>query len=225
MDIINFDELQGAKRDHKHHPLIPDCHFMILGPTGCGKTNLLLNMLLKYMNFDSCVIYTINEEQGKYAMLAGLSNLLREKLEIDDFVTIKRPDEVVPVDSLDSTTDKVIVFDDIRIDRANMDKIKEYFSLSRNKRCNCIYLAQSYYDVPKYIRRNTKCFVLFGGFDNRDIREMCSDNSRGISRHDLEQLYRDATAERHSFLVIDKTADTLPECYRKWIPSSARDDN
>jgi len=214
MNIINFDSDQG-KEAHKHHYLLPDCHYMIIGPTGCGKTNLLINMLLQYMKFDSCTIYTINEDQSKYTMLSDMSELLRDKLDITDFVTIKRPEDVVPIDQLDSTTDKVIVFDDIRIDRVNMDKIKEYFSLSRNKRCNCIYLTQSYYDVPKYIRRNTKCLVLFGGFDNRDIKEICKDNSKDISREELERLYRKATEDRHSFFVIDKTSDNLPERYRK----------
>ena len=51
----------------------------------------------------------------------------------------------------------MIAFDDIKIDKKNMDSIKEHFSFSRNNNC-CIYLCQSYYDVPKYIRRNTKCF-------------------------------------------------------------------
>ena len=215
MDIINFDDNQHRSKNQKHHFQIPDCHFMLIGATGCGKTNLLLNMLLKYMNFDTCTIYTINEGQDKYAILAELTEVLRDKLEISDFVIIRRPEDVIPVDELDSDTNKVVVFDDIRIDKKNMDKIKEYFSLSRNKKCNCIYLAHSYYDVPKYIRRNTKCFALFGGFDNRDIREICRDNNRDITCDELEKLYRDATAEPHSFLVIDKTADNMPERYRK----------
>src|SRR5258706_415412 len=66
MDIINFDDNQHRSKNQKHHFLIPDCHFMLIGATGCGKTNLLLNMLLKYMNFDTCTIYTINEGQKKW---------------------------------------------------------------------------------------------------------------------------------------------------------------
>ena len=96
-----------------------------------------------------------------------------------------------------------------------MDKIKEYFSLSRNKKCNCIYLTQSYYDVPKYIRRNTKCLLLFRGFDNRDIKEICKDNCKGITREELGDLYLKATEDPHSFFVIDKTSDNIPERYRK----------
>jgi len=134
---------------------------------------------------------------------------------VEDYILLKHPDDVVPIDELDANDDKVIVFDDIRIDAPNMNKIKEYFSLSRNKRCNCLYLTQSYYDVPKYIRRNTKCLVLFSGFDNRDIDEICKDNCKGISHSELKQIYREATAEPHSFLVIDKTARHVPQMYRK----------
>ena len=36
MEIINFDS--GSSRENKRHFLLPDCHYMIIGPIGCGKT-------------------------------------------------------------------------------------------------------------------------------------------------------------------------------------------
>ena len=44
MELINFDEQKDEKKS-KHHFLLPDCHYMIIGQTGVGKTNLLLNLL------------------------------------------------------------------------------------------------------------------------------------------------------------------------------------
>ncbi|RDD36109.1 hypothetical protein TrispH2_011730, partial [Trichoplax sp. H2] len=105
--------------------------------------------------------------------------MLNDELDDEHYtLNIENPEEVIPVEELDSEMQKVIVFDDIKIDSKNMNKIKEYFSLSRNKNCYCIYLTQSYYDVPKYIRRNTKCFILFGGLDNRDIRNITEDHAK-----------------------------------------------
>ena len=70
MNIINFDKyLSGDNKQIKHHYLLPDCHYMIVGSTGSGKTNLLLNMVLKWMNYDLCCDYTVNPEQDKYRFL------------------------------------------------------------------------------------------------------------------------------------------------------------
>ena len=41
----------------------------------------------------------------------------------EDILNIENPDDVIPVDDLDDEDNKVIVFDDIKIDRKNMDRI------------------------------------------------------------------------------------------------------
>lgn len=204
MELINFDT---ESRDKRHHYLLPDCHYMMVGPTGCGKTNTLCNMLLQgWLEYDSVTIYTINPEQDKYVLMADFFDICKV-----DF-TLADPEDVTPVEELDNEN-KVIIFDDIKLDKRSMDRIKEYFSLSRNKNCTCIYLCQSYYDVPKYIRRNTKCFLLFN-LDNRDVKTIASDLSQGISKKEFERIY-DAATESYSFMMIDRTAETTAERYRK----------
>jgi len=67
MDNIDIDKyINGENKQIKHPYLLPDCHYMIVGSTGSGKTNLVLNMILKFMNYDLCCVYTINPEQNKY---------------------------------------------------------------------------------------------------------------------------------------------------------------
>ncbi len=209
MNIINFD---GAKTDKqiKHHFLLPDCHYIIIGPTGTGKTNLLCNMLLRWMNFDNVIIYTINSNQDKYRFLTEFNELFDKNV-----IQILSPEDTIPVEELEDEIGKIIVFDDIKIDDKHMSPIKEYFSLSRNKNCNCIYLAQSYYDVPKYIRRNTGCFVLFNGLDNRDIQTICNDQCKRINKDQFLECYHLATNDRHDFMVFYKDAENVPEMYRK----------
>jgi hypothetical protein len=215
MDIINFDsELNDDNKKYRNHFLLPACHYLFVAATGCGKTNLLCNMLLRWMHFDECTIYTINQNQDKYNCLNELSGILKSA-GIDNFIKFESPNNITPVEDLDIDTVKVIVFDDIKIDRESMDRVKEYFSLSRNKNCNCLYLTQSFYDVPKYIRRNTQCFVLFDGLDNRDIAEICRDHSKNIKPEEFKQIYQMATSEPYSFMVFDKTTNNIPEMYRK----------
>ena len=120
----------------KHHLLLPDCHYMIVASTGLGKTNLFINIILKWINYNTYCVYTLNPDQNKYQFLQ------------EQGIEILSPEVIPPVEDLYSQQ-KFIVFDDIKLD--NMNKIKEYFSLSRNRNCNCIYLTQSYFDTPTYI--------------------------------------------------------------------------
>eukprot|EP00117_Sycon_ciliatum_P029550 scpid35373/ scgid23499/ len=208
MEMINFDE--HKEKPTKHHYLLPDCHYMMIGQTGCGKTNTLCNMLLQsWLNCDKVILYTINPQQPKYQLLDGFYNGISP-----GNLIIEQPDKVCPVEDLDDQENKVIIFDDIKIDKKNMTKVMEYFSLSRNKKCNCIYLCQSYYDVPKYIRRNTKCFLLYKGLDNRDVQCLAHDHSKNLKKTEFAEAYEMATEKPHSFFMLDKTATYQPEMYR-----------
>ena len=109
----------------------------------------------------------------------------------------------------------MIVFDDIKNDKKNIYCIKEYFSLSRNKNCCCISLCQSYYNVPKYIRRNTKCVCLFPSLDNRDGINIATDHVQGISKEEFKRTDSEATSEPYNFMCLDKTAKHTPERYRR----------
>ena len=213
MEIVNFNNVEEP-RSSRHHFLLPECHYMLVGPTGCGKTNTLCNMLLQWMCPDKVTIYTINPDQEKYQMLVDFFDMIKEESG-DDILDIHNPEDVVPVEDLDDGDNKIIVFDDIKIDKKNMDRVKEYFSLSRNKNCNCIYICQSYYDVPKYIRRNTRCFCLFPNLDNRDVLNIATDHARGLSKDEFQAIYREATSKAHNFMCLDKTAKHIPDMYRQ----------
>ena len=197
--------------------LLPDidCHYMLVGPTGYGKTNTLCNMIMQqWLSADKITIYTINPDQDKYQMLAAFFEAVKEETG-EDILFIENPEDVIPVGELDDEENKVIVFDDIKIDKKNMDTVKEHFSLSRNKNCNCIYLCQSYYDVPKYIRRNTKCFCLFPNLDNRDVMMIANDHSKSIKRREFEDIYAKAPEKPFQFMCLYRTAKHVPEMYRK----------
>ena len=212
MEIINFHVVHEQKRA-RHQFLLPDCQYMLTGPTGCGKSNTLPNMLLRWMCPDRVVIYTINSNQEKVPAANRFFDAIKEESR-GEILEICDPEDVIPVEELDDEDDKVIVFDDIKIDKKNMDRIKEYFSLSRNKNCCCIYLCQSYYNVQKYIRRNTKCFCLFQSLDNRDVMNIATDHVQGISKEEFNRIY-EATSEPYNFMCLNKTAKHTPERYRR----------
>ena len=173
---------------------------MVVGSTGSGKTNLFINMIFKWMNYNICCVYTLNPDQNKYQFLQ------------EQDIEMLSPEDIPPVEELDSQQ-KVTVFNDMKPD--NINKIKKYFSLSRNRNCNCIYLTQSYFDTPKYIRRNNNCFAFFGNLDNKDIRHISDDHAKDIARLEMESIYREAAKDPYSVMVSDKAAQHKPLRYRK----------
>ena len=122
----------------------------------------------------------------------------------EDILNIENPDDVIPVEDLDDEDNKVIVFDDIKIDRKNMDRIKEYFSLSRNKKCNCIYICQRYFEVPRFIRDNTGCVCLFPKLKTTDIKKIGKEHAVEIDEEVFEGLYKFVNSRAPSFYVYIK---------------------
>src|SRR5438093_5271621 len=54
----------------------------------------------------------------------------------------------------------LIIFDDV-INALNQKTMSEYYSRSRHYSCNCIYLSQSYFDLPRIIRLNSNFLIIF----------------------------------------------------------------
>lgn len=55
---------------------------------------------------------------------------------------------------------KLVIFDDY-LDTGHDEEISNYFTNSRNKSCNCIYLSQSWFNPNKTIRLNCKPLLHF----------------------------------------------------------------
>jgi len=66
-----------------HHPNLPRCfRMLIVGSSGCGKTNLLLRMLLtdNFLDYDNLIIFSKTLSQPEYQIiLNGFENNLSKK--------------------------------------------------------------------------------------------------------------------------------------------------
>jgi len=59
---------------------------------------------------------------------------------------------------------KEVIFYDFVLDRKHQDVIADYFVRGRHRNCSCIYISQSYYDIPKTIRLNASHCAFFKGY-------------------------------------------------------------
>lgn len=209
MQIINYD--CDVKEKNKHSFLLPNSfRCIICGPSGCGKTNLLMNILINkdVLNYHKLRVYSKSIHQDKYRILQDWAEELGE-----DRVRLSTSD-LDDVESVDPQFATVAVFDDVMLE--NQDLMKKYFSQGRHHNIDCIYLCQSYFQVPKQgVRENANLLVLFKQ-DKKNLQHIFSSHCSGdMSFDEFIRFFREATNEPFSFAVIDLTSPPYNGKYRK----------
>ena len=79
------------------------------------------------------------------------------------------------------------------------------FIRGRKLNISLVFITQSYFKVPKDVRLNTIHFFISKIPNNRELREIVTNHSSGISTKDFTNIYRKSTVEPFSFLVNDTT--------------------
>ena len=205
-ELINFYDLKAVKK-HQQHTINPHfddtqiklpCRILAVGATGSGKTNVLMNFLYRAQD-------TFTHVYVVHKMPEPLYDYMREKLK--DNVTFyldlsKLPD----VNSLEHSDEGqiLLIFDDQCAEK-DQKKIKEYMLRGRKKGfgISIIYLTQSYYEVPKFIRINMNYIEIVKAGSDKDLKQILSEYALGIDKDQLVDLYEDATSDYPSFLKID----------------------
>ena len=200
MKILNYDcEDDKQKNFIQIYKFMPDRCFrmLITAPSGAGKSNLLVDMLLRLLYFDKIFLYSKNPHQSKYQHLFKIFNDISKET---GYPVLETSNEgIMPLDTLSNEGQKIVIFDDyLNTGKKNDDEIRNYFTNSRNKNCSCIYLNQSYYNTDKTIRLNSTHHCIFEFPSNNEQSMICRE--LGINKKD----YLKATADPFSFLYIDK---------------------
>ena len=201
MEIPNYDNEGDKDRNFKQlYPFMPDKCFrmLICAPSGCGKTNLLLHMILKPLLFyDKIYLYARNLQQDKYQKLLQTFDPISKKRGYD--IIEASNDEIIPLSEMNDENQKLVIFDDyLNTGTKNDQEIRNYFTNSRNKNCSCIYLSQSFYNTDKTLRLNCSHYCIFEFPNTREKNLICKD--LGIDK----EKYEAATNEPFTFLYSDK---------------------
>lgn len=222
MEIINLDVLTTKREKKKVNELAPDQPFrmLMIGSSGSGKTNVLIDMILRYLVFDKLYVYTKHMHQGKYQLLQKIIKSIEESeefKEVGDFPIAYFAEDVknvVPLEKMDETKDNIIIFDDF-ITSKNQIPMIDMFIRGRHKNASVIYLTQSYWSTPRDIRINCTHYMLFGSPNNRDLNLILGDHCRDMDKEEFKEIFNEATREPYSFFYIDKDNKHKALRYRK----------
>lgn len=218
MNIINFDAGQSVQQSDAHsvhHFLLPNnIRCIIFGPSSCGKTNLMLNLLLVdgYLNYNKLCIYSKSLDQDKYQLVKQWGDQLKDVVKF-----YSSQDEIVPVNKNDKKYKTIVVFDDVML--ANQKPMAEYFTQGRHYNVDCFYLVQNFFEVPKHtVRDNANLLVMFHQ-DLNNQRAIYNTYVGGdMGWEEFASFFKQSTGQGlagHSFCVIDLSSDPFSGRYRR----------
>lgn len=208
--IINYDE-KNTKRIIKHrNPMMPKepgiFNCLMVGPTGSGKTNVLLNMIFDFLSYDKIYIYANNIDQDVYVKLKDHLDKIAElnDLEGEDIYHFGTDlKAVIPINDMDRSKTNLVIFDDFVLSK-DQSIIEDFWVRGRHKNCICFYLSQTYSGIPITIRRNTRIYLIWNVSRGRDISLIHSDVAPEMDIKTFKKLFYEAVRGRYDFLYIDR---------------------
>lgn len=185
----------------KHSSLLPNSiRCIICGPSGVGKTNVIINLLEdpNGLRFENVYVYSKSLFQPKYMYLKKVLTGVKGM----GCYFYSSNDDVIPIG--DVKPNSVFIFDDVICDK--QDNMRAYFCMGRHKGVDSFYLSQSYAHIPKHlIRENANLIVLFRQ-DDMNLKHVYNDYSISIDmpfEKFKEMCLKCWSSDKHGFLVID----------------------
>lgn len=182
---------------------------LIVGPSGSGKTNLLMHLLFRpQVYYDKVILYAKNLEQHYYREMVSRFGQIAERLqvELDDLLQVSNG-EVEDLETINSSGQKIVIFDDYICSLQDQAGIAKYFIGGRHKRVSVIYLSQSYFRIPKDCRLNCNYYIVYD-FPSKKERDLVSSELQV----DKEKL-RAATRDPYSFLFVSLPDKKIYKCF------------
>ncbi len=206
--ICNFDKTL-EKDKQIHSDLLPNnVRCLIVGPSGAGKTSVMLNLLFNPngLKFENIYLFSKSLYQKKYKFL---ETVLSDLSEIN-YYKYSDHDKVIDPDEVKSNS--VIIFDDVACEQ--QDKMRTFFSICRHKKNNVFYICQTYVKIPKHLIRDNANLIIIFQQDELNLKHIYSDHvNTDMSFETFREICTKAWLRRkNGFMVIDKESDK--ECGR-----------
>ena len=205
--MINLDSItnENNKEHNEKWPFIPDHPYriLIIGGSGSGKTNALLNLIKEQDDIDKIYLYAKDLSEPKYEFLIKKCEDFRIKRLNDSNAFIECSNTVEYIygnidDYKPSRKRKIlIVFDDMIADIMSNEKfqaiIKELFIRCRKVNISLVFITQSYFSVPKDVRLNSIHYLIMKINNRKELQNIAIYHSADVDYYDFVRIYRECT--------------------------------
>ena len=200
MKFINFDNYI-EKNDNEYinkNCFVPQhpSNTVILGATGCSKTNLLFNILTLNPVYEKIYIIT-KQPEDKYSFLIS---------KFPNDVKIFYQNDKYDLDKLINSKKQIcVIFDDLIKDN---NYINEWFVRSRKKNCSNFFLSHSYFKISKTLRLNIHYLILFK-LPKNQLSQIYIDQSINIEKELFYKIISDLNRYENILLDLNNPIEQL----------------
>lgn len=210
--LQNTATISNSNNIKRHGNLLPSTiRCIITGPSNCGKTNIMLNLLESEngLRFENVYIFSKSLYQPMYKYLKILLKPIKgiNYYEYTDSESIMSPSE--------AKKNSIFIFDDVACDPQSV--IREFFSMGRHNFIDSFYLCQTYSHISKHlIRDNANLLVVFKQ-DETNLKHIYNDHVNTDFKYEkfLDLCRFCWNDDKYGFLVISKDDDIKSGRYRK----------
>lgn len=211
IDKIEVDGQKVEQPDCAENGPLPEHPFRsyIVGGTGSGKTNYVLNLLTKYYKdyFDDIIVISATAKRVDPSY---------KVLQLDDHQFMPCDERVVAriMELMEEDVEKngksqarkiLVILDDF-IHTKSFLKCKPLFKLlmqGRHFNISMFLLSQAYHRVPKSLRLNMSNVVYFKG-SNKELEVLAEDyGAPGYSKKEVMNTISKVTSKRYNFFFCD----------------------
>ena len=222
------------------------CRVIITGPSECGKSYFLTNLILNIINeYDKIYIYSPSLHQDLYQKLIKcfsnyipiyiIPNILNEEdidIVIEEVINNKdfqKSDiEIETFDNIEELkfpqeyeNNSIIILDDLNQKEMEDPRVQAMFKRSRHNNLSIFIISQDYYELSKkIIRCNGNIFHIFKPNNFLDVRNLYQDKaSMDMNLNEFKLLTSTCWNEKYQPLTIDMTKDKYMGRYRLGLNS------
>ena len=212
--MLNLDEILGNKQKQDNWPF----RILIIGPSGTGKTNLLLNIIQKLNDtdpIDKIYLYVKDLSEPKYEYLINKREQAGIKRFNDSTAFIEYSNDMYDVFTNINDYNKqrkrkvLIIFDDMIADIMNNKNfkavVKELFIPCRKLNVSIVFITQSYFRTPKDARLNSTHYIIMKIQNKKELQSIAQENCGDIDLKDFLNMYQKFTNDLYSSMIIDTT--------------------
>ena len=197
--MINLDSItnENNKKNNEKWSYIPDHWYrnLIIGGSGSGKTNKLLNLINDQNDIGKIYLYARDSNKPKYKILikkredAGIKHLNDPNAFIECSNTMDDVYENIH-DYNSSRKRKIMIVSDYIIADIMTNKtlqaiIKELFIRCRKLDISPVFITQSYFSVPKDVRLNVRHYLIMKINKKRELQNIAINYSADIDYQDF----------------------------------------
>jgi hypothetical protein len=215
--IINFYEvipkkylLEAENPNYNVHNIDLPFRMCVVAPSGSGKTNFLVNLIKVFSQgkgtFADIHICTANKDEPLYNWLTKEN----EQITISEGIS-----STPKLDDMDKEENHLVIWDDLVLTK-DLKPVEKYYIRARKLNCSVVFLSQSYYDIPKMIRKNSSYLVILNlGGSKRETTAILNEWGTELDKDELKAIYDDCTSEHMRPLIIAGGKQDRNKKYRK----------